>query len=71
MLKSGGLAEFHEWEETASTRIVDGIANRISRYAKSGLLDGAPYAGAGTKFFQLARFAAEWKIVALAWMDDP
>lgn len=70
LLGSRELVEFHEWEESSSTRVVNGIATRTSRYAKSGTLDGAPYAGGGTKFFQLARFGSEWKIVALTWTDD-
>jgi hypothetical protein len=70
LLTSGELTEFHEWEETASTRIVGGIAARTSRYAKSGRQKDAPYSGRGTKFFQLARFGSEWRIVALAWTDD-
>lgn len=70
LLANGELTKFHEWEETSSTQIVGAIANRTSRYAKSGLHAGAAYAGTGTKFFQLARFAAHWRIVALSWADD-
>jgi hypothetical protein len=70
LLTSGALIDFHEWEEESSTQIVGEIAARTSRYAKSGLLNGAPYAGTGTKFFQLAKFARGWRIVALTWLDD-
>lgn len=70
LLKSGALIDFHEWEEEFSTHIVGEIAARTSRYAKSGLHNGAPYAGSGTKFFQLAKFARGWRIVALTWIDD-
>lgn len=71
LLTGGGLVDFHEWETRSSTQVVDGIAARSSRYAKRGVLDGAEYAGQGTKFFHLARTAAGWRIAALAWVDDP
>ena len=70
LLGSGELVEFHEWEETSSTQIVGELATRTSRYAKAGLHLGAEYAGSGTKFFQLAKFASGWRIVALSWIDD-
>lgn len=71
LLGSGALLEFHEWEETSATEIVGALATRTSRYAKAGLHLGADYTGRGTKFFQLAKFAAGWRIVALSWIDDP
>ena len=71
LLGSGELVEFHEWEETSSTQIVGELATRTSRYAKAGVHLGADFAGSGTKFFQLAKFAAGWRIVALSWIDDP
>ncbi len=70
LLSGGGLTEFHEWEETSSTQVARDIATRSSRYAKSGLYTGEAYAGTGTKFFHLARFASGWLIVALSWIDD-
>lgn len=70
LLTGGGLVDFHEWETSASTQIVGGIATRTSRYAKLGMHNGAPYSGAGTKFFQLAMFPTGWRIVALSWIDD-
>ena len=70
LLRSGDLLEFHEWEETSSTHIVGELATRTSRYAKAGLHLGAEYAGRGSKFFQLAKFASDWRIVALSWIDD-
>ncbi len=70
LLSGGALVEFHEWEETSSTELAGDIAARNSRYAKSGLYNGAPYDGAGTKFFQLAKFHTRWQIVALTWIDD-
>lgn len=70
LLASGDLVEFHEWEESASTKIAGAIAARSSRYSRLGRHNGAPYSGSGTKFFQLARFSSGWRIVALSWIDD-
>jgi hypothetical protein len=70
LLTSGELVGFHEQEESSSTEIAGGLAVRKSRYSKSGHLNGAAYAGSGTKFFQLARLASGWRIAALSWVDD-
>jgi hypothetical protein len=70
LLTGGALVEFHEQEESCTTEIKGGLAARTSRYSKSGRLNGAPYKGTGTKFFQLAKFPAGWRIVALSWIDD-
>ena len=70
LLGSGALTDFHEWEESSSTQVAGSVAARSSRYAKAGLHNGAAYAGTGTKFFQLARFGPDWRIVALTWIDD-
>ncbi|HEV7122081.1 MAG TPA: hypothetical protein VGN24_01480 [Rhodanobacter sp.] len=70
LLNGGALVDFHEWEETSSTEFAGAIAARTSRYAKTGLFNGAPYGGKGTKFFQLAKFLTGWRIVALSWIDD-
>ena len=69
LLTSGSLVEFHEWEVAAATTIRGPLATRVSRYEKSGILNGAPYAGAGTKIFQLARLDGHWRILALSWFD--
>jgi hypothetical protein len=71
LLGSGRLVSFSEWETDAQTTVLGSLATRRSRYAKSGQLDGLPYGGVGTKFFQLALVAHEWRIVALSWIDDP
>ncbi len=70
LLTNGSLLNFHEWEESYTTKIFDGIATRTSRYKKSGHLNGANYEGSGTKCFQLAKTQAGWRIVALSWIDD-
>lgn len=70
LLSSGRLVSFFEWETDAQTTVLGSLAVRRSRYSKSGQLDGLPYAGVGTKFFQLALVEGEWRIVALSWADD-
>src|SRR5690348_8682928 len=70
LLTNGELSEFHEWEISARTEILGPFAVRVSRYQKSGLRGDAPYAGGGTKIFQLAGTSSDWKIVALSWVDD-
>ena len=70
LLTQGRLLHFHEWETRATTQRFDGIATRTSRYAKSGMLDGNPYAGMGTKCFQLVELDSGWRMASLAWVDD-
>ena len=70
LLSSGRLVNFSEWETEAETQVIGSLAVRRSRYSKSGRLDGRPYEGTGTKFFQLAHFDGNWRIVALSWADD-
>lgn len=70
LLKGGELVEFHEWEDSATTEVFGSLAVRTCRYSKSGSYNQAPYSGSGTKFFQLAKLASGWKIVALSWVDD-
>jgi hypothetical protein len=33
-------------------------------------MDGRPWAGRGTKLFQLVREQGRWRILSLAWEDD-
>lgn len=70
LLTRGALVDFHEAETSATTSVFAGIATRTSRYRKSGLLDGQPYAGTGTKLFQLVALGDGWRIASLAWVDD-
>ncbi len=70
LLTEGTLVQFHEWEETSSTQVFGGIAARVSRYGKAGILDGKAYSGSGTKCFQLVEAGIGWRISSLAWVDD-
>ncbi|HUR88541.1 MAG TPA: hypothetical protein VMZ74_05590 [Ramlibacter sp.] len=70
LLGGAELKDFHEWEAASETKTAGDLATRVSRYAKSGTYNGAPWNGAGTKIFQLVRVDARWKILSLAWADD-
>ncbi|MBN8505379.1 MAG: GNAT family N-acetyltransferase [Burkholderiales bacterium] len=72
-LLASRLREFHEWELSAQTQVAaDGqMAQRQSRYAKQGQLDGQPYGGQGRKSFHFVRDAeGRWRIGRLSWLDD-
>ena len=70
LLFGGRLIDFEEHEVQSETRITGNLALRACRYEKAGVLDGAPYQGAGHKQFQLVRTARGWRIAGLAWEDD-
>ncbi|MGW4378292.1 DUF4440 domain-containing protein [Kitasatospora sp. NPDC004531] len=71
LLSDGRLTEFHEWEISEHTDIMDTVACRIGRYGKAGLLNGETYEGTGTKTFQFARTPDGWRIAAFSWHDEP
>jgi RimJ/RimL family protein N-acetyltransferase len=70
LLVGGRLKDFEEHETESRTEIRGGIAQRWLRYAKRGTLDGAAFAGGGTKALQFVRTARDWKIASLLWTDD-
>ncbi|AUG75089.1 hypothetical protein CFP65_0105 [Kitasatospora sp. MMS16-BH015] len=70
LLAEGRLVEFSEWETSERTEIVGDIATRTGEYAKSGVLDGEPYGGEGTKTFQFVRTPEGWRIAAFSWYDQ-
>ncbi|MFC8430149.1 DUF4440 domain-containing protein [Streptomyces sp. NPDC057253] len=69
LLTEGRLVEFSEWETSERTEIAGDIASRVGTYRKSGILDGEPFDGAGTKTIQFVRTPEGWRIAALAWYD--
>ncbi|MFJ4778458.1 DUF4440 domain-containing protein [Streptomyces sp. NPDC088762] len=71
LLGGGRLVEFAEWETSERTEIAGDIASRFGEYAKSGILDGEPFEGAGTKTIQFVRTPQGWRIAAFAWYDHP
>lgn len=70
LLRGPALVGFHEWETSFDTRVDGDLALRTSRYEKSGTMEGRPYAGKGTKFFQFIRIEGNWRVLSLAWADD-
>lgn len=70
LLESGTLIDFNEAEVSSSTSILGNLAVRTSRYRKAGVLQGTPFVGAGTKYFQLVAIDGGWRILSLAWADD-
>ncbi|TDU74114.1 DUF4440 domain-containing protein [Streptomyces sp. KS 21] len=71
LLNEGRLVEFSEWETSERTDIAGDIASRFGAYRKSGILDGEPFVGGGTKTIQFVRTPEGWRIAAFSWYDQP
>ncbi|MFJ1707489.1 nuclear transport factor 2 family protein [Kitasatospora sp. NPDC088346] len=71
LLAGGRLVEFSEWETAERTEVVGDIASRFGEYRKSGILDGEPFEGGGSKTFQFVRTPDGWRIASFAWYDRP
>ncbi|MEV6583574.1 nuclear transport factor 2 family protein [Streptomyces sp. NPDC051582] len=71
LLNDGRLVGFCEWETSERTDIAGDIACRFGAYAKSGVLDGEPFEGSGTKTIQFVRTPDGWRIAAFSWYDQP
>lgn len=69
LLSEGRLTGFSEWETSERTEIVGDVASRVGEYRKSGVLDGEPFEGGGTKTIQFVRTPEGWRIVAFSWFD--
>lgn len=70
ILTDGSMTDFSEWEVSGRTEIFGNIAQRFSRYAKSGTSRGESFEGGGTKSIQFVRLAGEWRITSLVWDDE-
>ena len=70
ILTSGTLINFEEHETSEETIINGNIAQRISKYEKSGIKDNQKFSGSGVKLFQLVKTNDGWKISSLCWEDD-
>jgi hypothetical protein len=55
---------------TSSPIQTSNIAQRFSRYQKSGYLNGTYFKEYGSKFFQFIKTNNGWKINSLIWEDD-
>ncbi|MEU1403215.1 nuclear transport factor 2 family protein [Streptomyces sp. NPDC005728] len=69
LLADGRLTDFSEWETSERTEIAGDIATRFGEYRKSGILNGEPFEGSGTKTMQFVRTPQGWRIAALSWYD--
>jgi hypothetical protein len=70
ILSDGTLTNFQEQELHEETQIIGHIAQRRSRYQKSGNLSGKSFTETGTKLFQFIKTNQGWRINALVWEDD-
>ncbi|MEV5572582.1 GNAT family N-acetyltransferase [Spirillospora sp. NPDC052269] len=71
ILTDGTLTSFSEWEVADRTEIIGSVAHRLSDYRKSGVRDGVPFEGSGRKTTQFVRTPDGWRILSLAWDDNP
>ncbi|MFF1256461.1 DUF4440 domain-containing protein [Streptomyces sp. NPDC058321] len=71
LLSDGRLVEFSEWETTERTEIAGDIAARFGEYRKSGVMNGEPFEGGGTKSIQFVRMPEGWRIASFTWYDQP
>jgi hypothetical protein len=70
ILSDGTLTGFEEREVEEETKVIGKLAQRVSRYQKSGYLNGQHFEEYGYKFFQLVKRGEDWKVVSLVWEDD-
>lgn len=70
ILSDGTLTGFEECETAEETKIIGNIAQRLSKYKKSGYRQGTYFEGSGSKLFQFIKTINGWKINSLIWEDD-
>lgn len=70
ILTDGTLSDFEEAEIGEHTIITNNIAQRQSRYQKSGYLKNQHFSELGTKLFHLVRTGTGWQISSVTWEDD-
>jgi RimJ/RimL family protein N-acetyltransferase len=70
ILSDGTLKQFEEHETDSETMITGNIAQRSSKYQKSGYLNANHFLETGNKFFQFIKTRDGWKISSVLWEDD-
>ena len=70
ILSDGTLTEFEESEISNETKITSNIAQRFSKYKKTGNLNGKYFHEYGNKLFQFIKTQSGWRINSLIWEDD-
>ncbi|MEP1093632.1 MAG: hypothetical protein ABJG78_00905 [Cyclobacteriaceae bacterium] len=71
LLGSGTLIDFSESEISHETQISGNVAQRFSRYQKSGKLNGKYFETEGMKTIQFVKVDGQWKMSSVAWSDKP
>lgn len=70
ILSDGTLTQFEESEIDEETKIAGHIAQRWSKYQKTGYLNGKYFKEYGTKLFQFIKTKEGWMMSSLIWEDD-
>ena len=70
ILSDGTLTEFQEYELSEETKIIGNIAQRFSKFQKSGYFNDTYFKENGNKLFQFVKTSNGWKINAVVWEDD-
>ncbi len=67
LLTNGTLQHFQEKETAQNTVVLGNIAQRQSRYFKTGILNGERFEQYGNKLLQYIKTANGWRISAVVW----
>ena len=70
ILSDGTLTDFQESEIREETNIIGNIAQRFSKFQKSGYFNGEYFKEYGNKLFQFIKTTNGWKINSLIWEDE-
>lgn len=70
LLSNGSLTDFAEVETSETTQIFGHIAQRVSTYEKSGVLNGSRFLARGVKTFQFVETGSGWRMLAMSWDDE-
>ena len=70
ILSDGTLTQFEESETGEQTIILGNMAQRCSRFQKSGYLNASFFKGHGNKMFQLIKTNNNWTICSVVWEDE-
>lgn len=69
-VEAGTLTQFHEWELSEHTQVFGHVAQRFSRYRKSGVYRGRGFVEHGVISTQFVHGPQGWRISAMAWDDE-
>jgi len=69
LFSQGALSDFQEYELSEQTSILNNIAQRHSRYEKTGVMEGKRFCQQGEKFLHFIHTREGWKISSVIWED--